>query len=66
MTILSIANVIWRFTITAMVLIVEAWTRNTAVAIRTRWERSLTSLNWKRSDDFATLHATPTSAQDGL
>ena len=44
-TILGIAYVIWRFTIAAMVLIVEARMRNTAVAIWTRWERSLTSLN---------------------
>ena len=33
----DMANVIWRFTIAAIVLIVEARTRNTAVAIRTRW-----------------------------
>ena len=35
---------IWRFTIVAMVLIVEARTRNTAVVIQMRWERSLTRL----------------------
>ena len=33
-TILRMANVIWRFTIASMVLIVKVWTRNTAVVIR--------------------------------
>ena len=42
-TILHIANIIWSFMIAAMVLIVEARTCNTAVAILMHWERSLTS-----------------------
>ena len=50
----------------AMVLIVEARTRNTAVAIRMRWEWTLTSLNllepWNQSDNFVTLHPAPTGA----
>ena len=63
-TILRMANVIWRFTIAAIVLIVEVRTRNTAVVIWMRWERSLTSSSL--SDNFATLHPAPTSAQDGI
>ena len=39
------ANVIWRFMIVVIVSIVEVRTRNTAVAIRACWKRSLTSLN---------------------
>ena len=42
-TILYITNIIWSFMIAAMVLIVEARTCNTAVAILMDWERSLTS-----------------------
>ena len=36
-TIRRMANVIWRFMIAAIVLIVGARTRNTAVTIQTRW-----------------------------
>ena len=53
-----------------MVFTVEVRARNTAVAVQTRWERTLTSLNLLEpsrvfagtEDDFATVHPAPTSA----
>ena len=59
-----------RFPTAAMVFIVEARARNTAVAVHMPWERSLTSLNLVEpsrvfagtEDKFATVHPAPTSA----